>query len=152
MGKRILKYCMFGASEGITVYVAFSLLGSWLRGDGKYYYTSAHLIRIYGNEVNAVAAAVLTAMTLGMIWAAASLIYQETDWSLLGQTAVHCAACVIPSLVIAYVMNWMPRSWDGVGQYAAVFGVIYIVNWIAQYLGMKKRVRQMNEKLNKLEE
>ena len=152
MGKKIIKYCMFGASEGVTVYVAFTLLGSWLRGDGKYHYTSADLIRIYGNEVNAVAAAVLTAMALGMIWAAASLIYQETDWSLLGQTAVHCAVCVIPSLVIAYVMNWMPRSLDGLGQYAVVFGVIYLLNWTIQYFGMKKRVRQMNETLRKLQE
>lgn len=152
MGKKIMKYCMFGASEGITVYMAFTLLGSWLRGDGKYYYTSAHLIRIYGNEVNAVGVACLSAMILGMIWAAASLIYQETEWSLLRQTLVHSAVCVVPSLVIAYIMWWMPRNLDGLGQYITVFGVLYVLNWTAQYFGMKKRVRQMNKKLKRLQD
>ena len=152
MKKKIMLCCLFGAPAGVTMYVLFTLWGSWLRGDGNCYFTSGHLVQIYGNEWNAVAAACIGAMMIGMIWAVASLIYRETDWSLLGQTVVHCGVCVIPSLLIAYAMHWMPRSWDGLGQYLTVFGVLYGVNWTAQYFGMKKRVRRMNEKLNQLEE
>ena len=152
MKKKIMQYCLFGAPAGVTIYVLFTLWASWLRGDGKYYFTSGHLVQIYGNEVNAVAAACLCAMVLGVIWASASLIYQETDWSLLRQTVVHCGVCVLPSLLIAYVMCWMPRSGDGLRQYLTVFGVMYVLNWTAQYFGMKRRVRRINKELSKLEE
>ena len=152
MKKKVLLYCLFGAPAGTSMYVAFTLWGSWLRGDGKYYFTSGHLVQIYGNELNAVAVACVSAMVLGMIWASASLIYQETDWSLLKQTAVHCGICVVPSLLIAYAMHWMPRSWDGLMQYGMIFGVLYAANWTARYAAMKKRVRKMNAELRKLEE
>ena len=152
MKKKIVRHCLFGAHAGISVYVVFTLLASWLRGDGKYYYTSGHLAQIYGTEVNAVAAACTGAMLIGMIWASATLIYQETDWSLLRQTVIHCAVCVIPSLLIAYMMYWVPRSWDGLRQYLTVFGVLYVLNWTVQYFGMKKRVQRINEELRKLEE
>lgn len=152
MTKKIVKHCLYGAPAGVALYVAFTLWASWLRGDGVYHFTSGHLIQVYGSEVNAVAATCLGAMALGMIWAAASLIYQETDWNLLRQTALHCVVCVLPSLLIAYGMHWMPRSIDGLGQYLTVFGAIYILNWIARYFGMRKRIQQMNEKLNGLED
>ncbi len=152
MKKKIMQYCLFGAPAGVAVYVLFTLWGSWLRGDGRYHFTSGHIVQIYGNELNAVAAACLSAMVLGMIWASASLIYQETDWSLLRQTVVHCGICVLPSLLVAYVMYWMPRSGDGLKQYLTVFGVMYALNWTAQYFGMKKRVRKMNEQVKKLTE
>lgn len=152
MKKKILQYCLFGAPAGVTVNVLFTLWGSWLRGDGGYHFTTGHMVQVYGSELNAVAATCVGAMVIGMIWAAASLIYLDTDWSLLKQTVVHCAVCVVPSLLIAYAMHWMPRNWDGLIQYAVVFGVMYALNWTVQYAGMKKRVRRMNEKLRKLEE
>lgn len=150
MRKKIIGHCLFGAPAGLSLYVMFTLWASWLRGGGKYYFTSGHLVLVYGNEVNAVTAACASAMFIGMIWSAASLIYQETDWSLMKQTVVHCLVCVAPSLLIAYLMFWMPRNLDGLMQYLTVFGGMYVMNWIGQYLGMKRRVKQLNEKLSAL--
>lgn len=150
MKKKLFGYCLFGAPTGVTMYLFFTLFASWLRGDGQYYYTSGHLVLAYGNELNAVAAASAGAMVLGVIWATASLIYQETDWSLLKQTVVHCGVCVVPSLVIAYKMYWMPRNPEGLIQYLVLFSLLYAVNWVLQYLSMRKRVRQMNAMLHNL--
>ena len=150
MAKKIKNYCLFGAPAGIAAYVLFTLWGSFMRGDGRYYFTSGHLIRMYGNEVNAVAAACISAALVGMIWSASSLIYRETDWNLLKQTVIHCFICVVPSLVISYLMYWMPRNMIGLIQYTALFAVLYVLNWTAQYLGMKKRVKQINQRIHDL--
>ena len=151
MAKKIFDRCLFGAPAGVTVWVAFILWGAWLRGGGNVIWVSGHGVQVYGSELAAICAQVGSAMLIGMIWAAASLIWQETEWSLLKQTAVNCLACTIPSMAIAWVMQWMPHSLDGIFQYVLLFGVIYVLIWMVQYLGMRKRVRQFNEKIKALE-
>jgi len=146
MKRKVLSRCLFGAPMGVTILMAISLTAAHLRGDGKIR-VGYYLIRVYGSEVNAVTAACLGSMVIGMIWSAASLIYRETDWSLLKQTLVHGAVCVLPSLVVAYMMYWMPRSMDGLLQYLGLFCLIYAVNWVGQYLRMKKRITDLNAKL-----
>lgn len=151
MRKKILSYGLFGAPAGLTVQILFTLCGSYLRGDGKYHFTSGHLVLVYGSELNAMTAACIGAMVIGMIWAAAALIWRETDWNLLKQTIVHFLACTVPSLLIAGAMGFMPWSRDGLGQYLLLFGVLYGLNWIVQYFMLKKRVRRMSAQLKYLE-
>lgn len=150
MRKKILSCCLFGAPAGLSVQILFTLWGSYLRGDGKYHFTSGHLVFVYGSELNAVTATCVGAMLIGMIWAAATLIWRETDWNLLQQTLVHIFACLIPSLGIAYVMRFMPWSLDGLCQYLVIFGVLYVLNWGVQYQMMRKRVRELNTGLKEL--
>lgn len=145
MKKKIWKRGLFGAPTGLTVFVAVNLLFAHLRGDGEFH-MGYYLIRVYGTEVNAMTAACISAMLIGTIWSAASVLY-ETDWNLLVQTVVHALLCVLPSMAIAWSMYWIPRNQDGIAQYAMLFGVIYVLVWLIQYLDRKKRVWQMNAML-----
>lgn len=147
MKKKLLHRGLFGAPTGLLVFVCISLTAAHLRGDGELR-VGHYLTQIYGNEVNAVTALILSAMAIGMIWSAASLIY-ETDWNLLVQTVVHGICCVVPSFFIARAMYWMPRNRESYLQYAVIFFVIYAVVWTIQYLGMRKRVLQMNAVLDR---
>ena len=151
MKKKILSCTLLGIPVGLALWVAFTVLGSYLRGAGEYNVAAYYLIRVYGNELNAVAAQCVGAMLIGVLWTNAALIWREMDWSLLKQTVVHFFACTVPSLLIAYAMQFMPRSLDGLVQYLTLFGGIYVLNWIVQYLGMRRRVRQINEKLKNME-
>ncbi len=150
MKKKIACYTLFGAPMGLTISVLMTFLGSLLRGDGRWHFTSAQLIVRFGSELNAVAAQCLGAMVLGAIWANATMIYYDTDWSLLKQTLVHCLACIVPSLAIAFWLDWLPRNWDGLGQWLIMFGSIYMLNWILQYRSVKKKIDRMNERLKEL--
>lgn len=149
MKKKLLRRCLFGTSMGLTVFVLISLAFAHLRGDGELR-IGYYLIRVYGNEVNAWTALVLSNMVMGMLWSAASIIF-ETDWGLLLQTLVHGICCVIPSMGIAWAMYWIPRSADGIIQYAAVFVVVYVIVWVVQYLSMKRRLGQINHRLKTLD-
>lgn len=145
MKKKAMKYALAGAPCGLALYVLFLLWSSWLRGDGEFH-VGYYLVRIYGTEMNAMLAASICAMALGMLWAGASLIFW-TDWSLLKQTVIHYLVCTVPSLVIAWGAYFIPRGTDGPMQYLCLFGVLYAVNWAGQYLSLRKRVRQMNRML-----
>ena len=151
MAKKIFNRCLFGAPAGVTMWFLFLLWAAFLR-EGDVILVSGHSVFVYGSERNAVAAAVASAMLIGMIWSCASLIYQETDWSLLKQTAVNFLVCTIPSLAIAYGMQWMPHSLDGLGQYVRMFAGIYVVIWAVQYFSTRKRLKQINAKLKELKE
>ena len=145
MKKKIVHRCLFGAPTGLTVFVFISLFFAFIRGDGELR-ISYYLIRVYGSEVNAAAAMVLGAMVIGGIWSAASLIF-ESERSLLLQTITHAVCCVIPSLVIAWLLCWIPRTVVGIMQYTSLFAVIYVIVWILQYGSIRRRIRQFNAKL-----
>ena len=148
MRRKILNCCLFGAPAGLTLQVMLTVLLSYLRGDGAYNRVSYYLLQIYGNELNAMTAQYLSAMVIGMIWSTASLIYRETDWSLLKQMVIHFLVCVTPSLVIAYIMRWMIPTLDGFLGHLGWFLAIYLAIWAVQYNRVKKRIVQMNAKLN----
>lgn len=150
MAKKILKRCMVGAPWGVALQILVVVLYSYRRGDGEIYHASAWLLGVYGTELNAFAAECLGAMLIGMLWAASALIFQETDWSLLKQTAVHFAVCMVPSLVIGFVLHWLPRNRYGLLQNLLLFGLLYVVNWVVQFFWMRRRVKQMNAQLKEI--
>lgn len=145
MKKKIWNRILFGAPTGLMIFMGIYLTLAHLRGDGELR-MGYYLLRVYGTELNAMTAVCVSAMVIGMIWSAASVLF-ETDWDLLMQTILHGVACVIPSMAIAWGMYWIPRNRDGLIQYGMLFGVIYVFVWLIQYFDRKNRVRQMNEML-----
>lgn len=142
--KKLLRSCAIGAMAGLAMQLLFTLWSSWLRGDGTYYFASYQLIRRFGSQRDAVTACAAGASFVGMIWGGASLIFRETDWSLLKQTLVHGLVCMLPSLTTAYWLQWAGEGRNGLTQYLLLFGSIYVVNWIVRYWGMRKWVTQIN--------
>lgn len=151
MKKKIVSRALLGIPVGLALWIAFRIWGALLRGDGRYFAVSGHEMFLYGSELNAVIAECVGAALIGILWTAATLIWRETDWNLMKQTIVHFLVCTVPSLVIAGVMGFMPRSRDGLAQYLLLFCGFYVLNWIIQYAALKKRVRNMNEQLKSLE-
>lgn len=151
MKKKILNETLLGILVGLSLWVAFTICASYLRGTGEYNVSAYYLIRVYGSELNAVAAQCVGAILIGILWTDASLIWRETDWSLLTQTVVHFLVCTVPSLLIAWAMGFMPHSLDGLGQYLLLFCGAYVCNWVIQYTTMRRRVRQFNAQLKFLE-
>lgn len=146
MKKKLFRRCASGAPTGLMVCVLLNLFFSYLRRDSELR-IGYYLIRVYGSEVNAISAMVLGSMLIGGIWSAASLIF-ESERSLLLQTIAHAVCCVIPSLAIAWLLFWIPRTLDGIVQYASIFAGIYVLVWIIQYGHMRRRIRKFNAKLN----
>lgn len=148
MKQKLLRHTGFGAVLGLALWALFTLLAAHLRGTWQFPAVSGHLVFIYGSELAAVTVQCIGAILCGILWCDAALIFRETDWNLLVQTLVHIVVCMVPALAIAYVLYFMPHSLDGLMQYLRLFGAVYVLNWVGQYLRLRKGVKEINAGLN----
>lgn len=152
MKQKLIRHTAFGAILGMAMWTGFTIFAAYLRGEARLPAVSGHLVLVYGSELNAVAAQCVGATLCGILWSNAALIFRETDWNLLAQTGAHMAVCMIPALLIAKIMQFMPSGIDGLLQYIRLFGAVYGINWAAQYLRLRRGVKQINSQLNILKE
>ncbi len=143
---------MFGAPIGLAIGTVITIIISLTVGDGVYYAVVPELIADCGSEINAVVFQSVLSLIYGAAWAGASVIWENERWSILKQTVIHLIICSAATFPIAYFARWMPHNANGVLLYFGIFVVIYIVIWLSQYSSMKKKVQQINERLNKKSE
>ena len=149
MKKEILKRCLFGAPVGMAISTIITILISLTVGDGRYYAVVPALINDMGSEINAVILQAVLSMVYGAAWAGASVVWDAEGWSLLKMTLVHLAITSLATFPIAYLARWMPHNIGGILLYFGIFVAVYLGIWVSQYTAMKRRVQQMNEKIQK---
>lgn len=152
MKKMLVVKCLLGESLGLTISTAISIFVSLAAGDGSFYAVVPALIDDCGTEINAVIVQSLCSMLYGAVWAGASEIWRKEDWSLFRQTATHLVLCSLATFPVAWFMRWMEHSLLGVRGVLSYFGIflgIYFVIWISQYSSIKRRIQQINEKMQK---
>ena len=147
MKKEILKRCLFGAPVGMAISTIITILISLTVGDGRYYAVVPALINDMGSEINAVILQAVLSMVYGAAWAGASVVWDAEGWSLLKMTLVHLAITSLATFPIAYLARWMPHNIGGILLYFGIFVAVYLGIWVSQYSAMKRRVQQMNEKI-----
>ena len=147
MKKEILKRCLFGAPIGLASSTVITILISLFVGDGTYYAVVPAFARDMGGELNAVLLQAGLSMLYGAAWAGASVIWDAEKWSLLKMTLVHLAIASVATFPIAYFARWMPHTLGGLLLYVGIFLFIYAGIWFSQYSAMKKRVKELNEKI-----
>jgi ABC-type multidrug transport system permease subunit len=145
--KELLKRCLRGAPLGLAINMVITIIISVAVGDGTYHAAVPQLIADSGSEINAVIVQAVLALIYGAAWAGASVIWEVEHWSILKQTVVHLIICSAASFPIAYFAGWMPRSGSGILLFFGMFFVIYLIVWLALYSAMKKRVKEINERL-----
>ena len=149
MKKEILKRCLFGAPVGLAIGTIVTIFISLSVGDGKFYAVVPTLITDMGSEINAVILQTVLSMVYGAAWSGASVVWDAEGWSLLKMTLVHLVITSLATFPIAYLARWMPHNIGGVLLYFGIFVAVYLCIWISQYSAMKKRVQQMNERIQK---
>lgn len=147
MKKEILKRCLFGMPVGMAISTIITILISLTVGDGRYYAAVPSLANDMGSEINAVMLQAVLSMLYGAAWSGASVVWDAEGWSLLKMTIVHLLITSFATFPIAYFARWMPHSKTGILIYFGIFVAIYLGIWVSQYSAMKKRVQQMNEKI-----
>ena len=149
MKKEIVKRSLLGAPLGLAISTVITIIISLTVGDGRYYAVVPALATEMGSEVNAVVLQAVLSMIYGAAWAGASVVWDAEGWSLLKMTLVHLAITSAATFPIAYFARWMPRSIAGILSYIGLFILIYASIWISQYSSMKKRIKELNERIQK---
>ena len=147
MKKELIKRSLIGAPLGLAISTIITIAISLFYGDGQFHAVVPALTSEMGNEINAVVFQAVLSMVYGAAWAGASVVWDAEHWSLLKMTLVHLIVTSVASFPIAYFARWMPHSTTGILLYVGFFAAIYAAIWFSQYAGMKKRIKEMNEKL-----
>ena len=148
MKKKAILRALWGAPVGLAISTIVTMIISLIIGDGQFYAVPSGLIEECGGELNAVLLQAGCSMLYGAAWSGASAIWENDCWSLLRQTVTHLLVCAVSALPIAWFMHWIPRNIGGLLAYCAMFFISYAIIWATQYLSMKKRVQQLNKKIN----
>ncbi len=141
------KRCLLGAPLGLAISTVITIAISLTVGDGRYYAVVPELAGALGSDINAVILQAVLSLVYGAAWGGASVIWNMERWSLLKMTLVHLAITSLATFPIAYFAYWMPHSAGGILLYIGIFVVIYALIWASQYAAMKKKIREMNEKI-----
>ena len=149
MKKKLLVRCLLGAPLGLALSTAITVLISLCVGDGNFYPIVPELAADCGTELNAVLLQTLCSLLYGAAWAGATLVWAQERWSLLRQTLTHLLVCSAATFPIAYFMRWMKHSAAGILSYFGIFLGCYLLVWLTQYGAMKKKVRELDEKIRK---
>lgn len=147
MKKELIKRCLFGAPLGLAISTLITIAISLTVGDGRYYAVVPQLASDLGSEMNAVLLQAVLSLIYGAAWAGASVVWDAEHWSLLKMTLVHLIVTSVATFPIAYFARWMPHDARGILIYIGIFVVIYAAIWASQYSAMKKKIREMNEKI-----
>lgn len=147
--KELLIRIFVGLLGGIVISYFITIGISVSIGDGNFYPCMQNLIDRYGNEVTAVIIQSILSAILGAGFAAASVIWEKDDWSLLKQTGIYFAIVTVLMMTVAYICEWMEHSVRGVLTYFGIFFGIFVVIWIIRYTSWKIRIAKIKEKLTK---
>lgn len=149
MKKQIIKRGLFGFPVGIAIGFVITILISACVGDGNFYPVTPELIDTIGNELNAVILQTVLCGIMGTGFATASVIWELDSWSIAKQSGIYFLIACIIMLPIAYIAGWMEHSIGGFLSYVGIFVAIFVAVWLAQYLSWKRKIKKMNELVNK---
>ena len=148
MKKKLLSRCLIGGLGGFAISFLIGVRISLSIGDGLFHGVPLTLVEQCGNELTATIVQAVCSFIYGAAWAGSSVVWEMESWSILRQTVTHMLVVSITSLPIAYLMHWVPHTVMAVVLYFVAFFLIYFVIWLICYTSWRKKIRQMNEKLN----
>lgn len=145
--KKALSRGLLFFPSGIFISVTITMIISLIKGQGEYLPVVPTMIETAGSEMNAFVIQYILSGTIGFVFAAASAIFEVENWSFTKQTVMHFLISSCSVISIAYICHWMERTVQGVVSYIIIFVIIYLIIWVTQYFFLRKRIKQINEKL-----
>lgn len=149
MKKKFFIRALIGAPIGITISHIITVATSLVINDGSFYPVVPELIEQCGSEINAVTLQTVCTLLYGAVWGGMSAIWEKENMSLLRTTITHLIVCSAATFPAAYFLRWMPHNAAGILGYFGIFLAIYAVIWISQYLAIKRRIGQINDKVRR---
>ena len=147
MKKEMIRRGLHGIPQGIAIGYVISIIISLIEGSGTYQAVVPDLATQLNSEILAIVVQMIFTAVVGGGFAAASVIWEIDEWSILKQTGVYFCVISLMLLPISYFLHWMERSVGGFIIYFGIFIVLFLVIWIIQYLFWKKRINKINDKL-----
>ncbi len=148
--KKALLRGLLGAPLGVFIGYTITILISFFNMENAIFYPVVpQLAEEMGNEIIAVTVQYVLSAILGFAFAMGSAVFEVEEWSITKQTTIHFIISTIAMFPIAYFTYWMEHTFWGILSYIIVFILIYISIWALQMYFWKKRIKGINDKIQK---
>ncbi|MDE6851158.1 MAG: DUF3021 domain-containing protein [Lachnospiraceae bacterium] len=149
MKTKVFLRGLCGIPIGIAIGYLITIIYSLAWGKGTYSPCVApELVKLMGNELNAVILQTGFYCLLGGTYAASSVIWELETWGITKQTVIYFLIGTCVMMPVAYFTYWMEHSLAGFLTYFGIFVLIFFIIWLTLFLVTLHVVKTMNEKLN----
>lgn len=91
---------------------------------------------------------ILTITFLAFIASGITVVYTIERLPLVSAILIHAGVLYLGYLMIYLLNSWLPRDLMAVGFFTGIFVVGYTVIWVCIYLIIRKKTKQINQKLH----
>ena len=94
-----------------------------------------------------VSMAIISVTVMAFIAAGITMIYQIEQLPLLCAILIHGGVLYADYLLMYILNSWIPRNWQAIGIFTAIFAAGYALIWIVIYLTIRAKTERINKKL-----
>jgi len=145
MKKKAILRGLLGIPLGIAMIHIITIIISIAVGDGNHLSVEPLLVYEFGSELNAVIFQTILYSLLGASFAAASIIWEIENWSIVKQTGIYFLITSATMTPVAYFGLWIERTALNVVIFFAIFVAIFIFSWLLQYAIWKNKIKTLNK-------
>lgn len=144
MRNKLLKHLNAGIFQGAFIGLILSILFSYLAGSGRYAPAPPSFMNHFKKSTTAMFVSLLLWISIGLIFSFSSLIFEETDWSIVKMTVVHFFITYFGFLPLAILAGWFPVKFLNIFIFTLIYIVIYILMWFISMYRAKKEITSIN--------
>ena len=94
-----------------------------------------------------VSTAIISVTVMAFIAAGITMVYQIEQLPLPCAVLIH-GGVLYADYLLMYILNrWIPRNWQAIGIFTAIFAAGYALIWLVIYLTIRAKTERINQKL-----
>ena len=94
-----------------------------------------------------VSTAIVSVTVMAFIAAGITMVYQVEQLPLPCAILIH-GGVLYADYLLMYILNrWIPRNWQAIGIFTAIFAAGYALTWAVIYLTIRNKTERINKKL-----
>lgn len=94
-----------------------------------------------------VSTAIISVTVMAFIAAGITMVYQIEQLPLPCAILIHGGVLYADYLLMYILNSWIPRNWQAIGIFTAIFAAGYALIWIVIYLTIRVKTERINQKL-----
>ena len=94
-----------------------------------------------------VSTAIVSVTVMAFIAAGVTMVYQIEQLPLPCAMLIHGGVLYADYLLMYILNSWIPRNWQAIGIFTAIFAAGYALIWLVIYLTIRAKTERINKKL-----
>ena len=91
---------------------------------------------------------ILSITLMAFIAAGTTAVYQVERLPLASAILIHGGVLYLDYLILYLLNSWIPRNWEGIGIFSAVFVAGYALIWLGIYLITRAKTERLNKRIS----